>query len=162
MAGEVDQDGRGGASMMMIMNNASAKNWPRLCKLAIGCLLSLGGLVLLFTFPPSEYSFYPPCPSYSLFGIHCAGCGATRSLHALLHGNVAQALAYNPLFVLVLPFLLVLFVWLSFVWLCGKSPPIRDLPHWLIWFLVMLILVYTIARNVPGPPFDSLAPHRLG
>jgi len=60
----------------------------------------------LFVWPPARMSFYPACPIHQLFGIDCPGCGATRALAALLHGQLTQALRLNALFVLLLPFAL--------------------------------------------------------
>ncbi len=50
--------------------------------------------------------FYPRCPVFALLGVRCPGCGATRALAALLHGHLDQALRWNALFVVALPFLL--------------------------------------------------------
>lgn len=59
---------------------------------------------ILFRFPPEQYHFYPQCPVYALFHIECPGCGTTRALAALLHGNIGQALRMNALTTLMLPF----------------------------------------------------------
>ncbi|MCI0351413.1 MAG: DUF2752 domain-containing protein [Acidobacteriales bacterium] len=59
------------------------------------------GLVLAF--PPQQYSFYPVCPIYHWTGLLCPGCGATRALHALLHGELVAAFLLNPLLVLLAP-----------------------------------------------------------
>src|SRR5262249_14490547 len=63
-------------------------------------------LVVLYCVPPGSGAPYPPCWFHSLTGLHCPGCGATRCLHALLHGDLAQAAAFNVLFLVSLPFLL--------------------------------------------------------
>lgn len=36
------------------------------------------------------------CPSRQLLGLSCPGCGLTRSLVALAHGQFTQAWAFNP------------------------------------------------------------------
>ena len=41
----------------------------------------------------------PTCPFRSLTGVACPSCGATRALESLVVGDVAAALAWNPLFV---------------------------------------------------------------
>jgi Protein of unknown function (DUF2752) len=45
------------------------------------------------------------CPFAVLFRIPCPGCGMGRAAHALLRGDVAQALRLHPLSVVVLPWL---------------------------------------------------------
>ena len=42
-----------------------------------------------------------PCPTSLLFGVQCPTCGATRSLSALLRGDLALSVAYHPCGVLV-------------------------------------------------------------
>src|ERR1035437_2064746 len=59
------------------------------------------GAVVYF-FNPSTHGFYPICLFHKLTGWNCPGCGGTRSVYALLHGNVALALKDNALFVVLL------------------------------------------------------------
>ena len=58
---------------------------------------------VLYRFPPETSSFYPQCPFHALTGLLCPGCGATRALAALVHGNLADAMHWNGLIVLLLP-----------------------------------------------------------
>jgi hypothetical protein len=44
------------------------------------------------------------CVYRTLFGIRCPGCGMTHAFCAVLHGDFAAALAYNPLVVVAFPF----------------------------------------------------------
>jgi len=75
----------------------------RRCVVLLALAAALAALAVLYRYPPSATTFYPQCPFYALTGIHCPGCGSTRALAALLHGNVTQALRYNRLFVELLP-----------------------------------------------------------
>ena len=43
------------------------------------------------------------CVFWNLFGVHCPGCGMTRAFSALLHADLAAALAYNKLVLLMFP-----------------------------------------------------------
>jgi hypothetical protein len=72
---------------------------------AVAPLALVGGFAaLLLIFPPARYSFYPECPIYRYLHVECPGCGTTRALAALLHGDVAEALRWNALTtVLALP-----------------------------------------------------------
>ena len=50
------------------------------------------------------------CPSKLLYGIPCPGCGVTRATLMALHGDIIDALAFNPnclfsiVFILTFPF----------------------------------------------------------
>ena len=48
---------------------------------------AIGVGAMVFFFNPSTHGFYPVCLFHSLTGLNCPGCGMTRALYALLHGN---------------------------------------------------------------------------
>lgn len=48
----------------------------------------------------------PKCMVHELTGWNCPGCGSQRMLHAILHGNIAEAWHYNALFVILIPILI--------------------------------------------------------
>lgn len=58
----------------------------------------------MFMFNPIEYGWMPRCVFKSLTGLSCPGCGLLRAVHALLHGRVAEAVAYNYWLVLTAPY----------------------------------------------------------
>src|SRR5262249_13310082 len=128
--------------------------------LALGCAAGTAG-VLLYCAAPTEDSFYPRCLFHTLTGLHCPGCGTTRCLHALLHGDPIQALAYNVLAVLALPFLLVWFARLGLAAVRNKRVRSRPVPARWIRIIFIAIVVFWILRNLPWFPFDLLAPHAL-
>src|SRR4051794_18522002 len=100
-------------------------------------------LAVLYRFDPATAGFFPPCPFRLLTGLRCPGCGSTRALHQLLHGQVGAALALNPLLPLSLPALG--WVGLSLLRSAAGLPPPRAprLPPRLqvaaIWALLVLI-----------------------
>jgi len=63
----------------------------------------LAAATVLLLFPPAQYGFYPQCPLYHYFHILCPGCGATRALAALLHGEIIEAFRLNLLTTLLTP-----------------------------------------------------------
>jgi hypothetical protein len=131
-----------------------------------GLILSAGlgvpaAMVYLYAFKPGAGMFFPPCWLHSLTGLHCPGCGATRSLHALLHGDLLQAAAFNVLFVMFLPFLLYgLVCWVYRLWYRLPRPASR-LPRWCWPCIAAGIILFGILRNLPFEPFSLLAPHQL-
>lgn len=61
-------------------------------------------LVVYACFDPAESDYFPQCAMKRLTGWECPGCGIQRALHALLHGRVSEAFAYNPFAFLALPY----------------------------------------------------------
>jgi hypothetical protein len=133
------------------------KRWLQMTALAALVL----GAVVLYRVPPVEGSFYPPCVFHELTGFHCPGCGATRCLHALLHGELRQAVAYNLMLVVFLPFLMLHGARVGHALLAGSQICSRWMPAWAIRGLFVLIVAFWIVRNIPLYPFLLLAPHEL-
>jgi hypothetical protein len=130
--------------------------------IAVGGVLAVAGLALVYTVDPSEVSFYPPCMLHRLTGWHCPGCGATRALHALLHGDLPQALAFNPVFVFLMPIMGFALAWRGLEKWRGRAPRTRPLlPGGVILALAALLVAFGLLRNLPGWPFELLAPHRI-
>ncbi len=53
-------------------------------------------LLILFTVPPATLPL-PACVFHSVTGHSCLTCGMTRSLHAMLHGELAASFRYHLL-----------------------------------------------------------------
>ena len=87
----------------------------------------LAAAAALFAVDPNEPGHYPTCPFLATTGLYCPGCGALRGIHDLLHGDVAGALARNPMTVIAVPYLIL--AW--FTWVLrttGRPAPPVDLP----------------------------------
>jgi len=52
------------------------------------------GLLVLFIIPPTSLPL-PACAFHSITGHSCLTCGMTRSLHAILHGDLAASIRYH-------------------------------------------------------------------
>jgi hypothetical protein len=117
--------------------------------------------VALYLIPPGEGTFYPRCWFFAATGLHCPGCGATRCIAALLHGDLRQAAAYNIVLVLVLPFLILagILAWIEAV--TGRRLLHWRVPPWAIRVLIVILAVFWVLRNIPIYPFNLLAPHTL-
>jgi hypothetical protein len=113
---------------------------------------------VLFLFNPSQYGFYPRCALYTTTGIYCPGCGSLRAMHQLAHGHLATAMRCNPLLILSLPFAAFYF-WRFFGrWMAGDPlPPLVISQGW-IKLLTVVVILFTILRNIPYAPFIYLAP----
>ena len=119
------------------------------------------GATLLYTFAPAEHTFYPRCLLFALTGLHCPGCGSTRCTAALLHGNIEQAFAYNPLLVVALPLLIYgccrsgIEIW------TGRVIQKYRMPGWVLKCFAAILISYGIARNIDVYPLNLLAPHEI-
>lgn len=52
-----------------------------------------------------------PCSLRTFAGIPCVGCGGTRSMQAMSHGDFADAVRFNPMVVLGVITIILWFVW---------------------------------------------------
>jgi hypothetical protein len=121
-------------------------------------VLATTGAVLLRLFDPAQSLIFPPCPLRYFTGLYCPGCGSLRAIHALLHGDLRQAVAMNLLTVILLPF--IGYGLVSEVYRCFRARPLPGtmLPASWIRALFAVIVLFGIARNLPFHPFDLLAP----
>jgi hypothetical protein len=120
------------------------------------------GASILYTYSPSEHTFYPGCYFQQATGWHCPGCGCTRCVHALLHLDFEQALAWNPLFVVMLPFLLIGIARMFFQFWTGRAAPrVIPWPRWIAKAVLAGMLTFWVIRNIPYEPFTLLKPHKL-
>jgi len=111
------------------------------------------GAVYLFIFEPGKTGFFPACPFRALTGFTCPGCGSTRGLHRLLHGDVVGAFEFNPLMVVALPFLLYALVRYTNAAVRGRPLKRHQLNTKYIWVLLVVIVSFWIFRNTPFYPF---------
>jgi hypothetical protein len=98
---------------------------------------------------PNAPGHYPACPFLALTGFQCPGCGSLRTLHALAHGDVAQAVALNVLTVAMLPVLA--FFWTRWTLARARGRPARARvgdPR-MIWGLFALVIAFWVVRNLP-------------
>jgi len=113
------------------------------------CAVALLGLGLLFIFNPATTGWIPPCPFHALTGLECPGCGSLRALHSLLHLNSMQALAYNPLTCVCLPFIAAWWLWHAGRAITGRAVPIPFVRPVVLWVMVATVILFGITRNIP-------------
>ena len=124
-------------------------------KKIISCFIILLVLIIYLTLG-EHFNFYLKCPIHFLFNIYCPGCGSTRMLKSILHGNIYQAFRYNPLLFITIPFYL---IYLFINYWAEKKHKIsltKKLEPNLWYFLIILFITYGVLRNIPL--FKFLAP----
>lgn len=90
------------------------------------------------------------CWSRRWFDVACPGCGLTRGLIAVMHGDVAAAWSYNPAVFVLLPMLVQQVVYrFAHLYRARRS---RDLPvgrsgAWLLGIFIAALVVQWIIRR---------------
>jgi hypothetical protein len=102
---------------------------------------------VLLKFPPAWNSFYPQCPVYEIFHLQCPGCGATRALAALLHGQFFEAIRLNALFTLLFPFAGVYSFVAYYRFLRRETLSLPQAPHAAIYGILALATAFMVLRN---------------
>jgi len=121
-------------------------------------LIVIGGGAALFFLNPNENSFFPKCSLYVATGYTCPGCGSTRALYHLTHGNVLEAFRLNPGLITLL--LLSVTDYTRYAIAVKRAKRFQTLffNTKLIFTLLGGMLIYGIVRNLPWAPFAGLAP----
>ena len=131
--------------------------WTRpswLAPLAIfGCIFAACTYVL--TNNPTDARPDPlgPCLFKTLTGLDCPGCGGTRMVWYLLHGDVWQAARHHLIALIAVPVVLYAY----FAWgakrLLGVTLPTKRIPP-IVWGSYLVAwLAFSVLRNLPWMPF---------
>lgn len=112
--------------------------------------------LLVQYFSASILSF--PCIFHKITGLYCAGCGGTRALISLFHGDIIKAIHLNSLLMVLLPVALYCYLVGFFkTFFKVQLPFIKNYFPWL-WVLLILTFVFMIVRNIDLFPFTFLKP----
>ena len=79
------------------------KNW-----IFVVIILVVVGYYFLLNPYEQEY-FFISCPFYQISGYQCPGCGSQRAFHELLHLRFFEAIKQNALFVMAIPYFLLIY-----------------------------------------------------
>jgi len=122
----------------------------------VGALTALTAWVLVRN--PLESTVFPPCPLHATTGIWCPGCGATRASYLLLQGDVAGALHFNAMWVLLAPF--VVYQVASFAAEAFGIRWLRRIPMTqpVIVAILASLAGFFVVRNLPFEMFEALNP----
>jgi len=130
---------------------SSANKWCAVIVLAVAAMGSAG---VVYFFDPSAHNFYPVCQFHRLTGLNCPGCGGTRALYALLHGDFATALRDNAMLVLGLAAVGARGGWFALNRLRGRRNG-HFFPGSFLLPLVVAVVVFGVLRNLPAFAFLS-------
>ncbi len=91
----------------------------------------------------------PGCLFRQLTGIECPGCGMTRGTHALLNGRIAEAFAFNPVGMVLLPVAMLAIGIEVIGWVREKPLPIQ-IPsgRWGATIVAVILMAWWVGRNL--------------
>ena len=115
--------------------------------IVVGVLIALATILYFFVNPEASV-LMPKCPMKMLTGYDCPSCGVQRAIHAVLHGDFAKAISYNPFFVISVPyFLLVLY---STVFKNSFAVKLRGIVchRYALYGYIVLFFLWWILRNI--------------
>lgn len=124
-------------------------------------LIMVSSIVLIFYYSTDPVHTHSgvPCTFKIVTGYNCSGCGGQRALHLLLHGEFLQALRYNFL-IIFFPFFIYLLYVVIKVYILKEN---NHIPKFMFsndlgTIVLVIIILFTILRNIPYKPFIYLAP----
>lgn len=123
-------------------------------------LIGAAGMLYAYFNTPGKYPF--TCTFYLLTGLYCPGCGSGRALYAALHGQIREAFCWNPVMMILLPFLGLYVAARATDWvITGGNHIDRHISVKMLLAVLAVVLIYGILRNISAYPFCLLAPGGL-
>ena len=130
----------------------------RLAGPAAGALAATTATGFLYLDNPHTHQVFLPCPFRLITGWYCPFCGGLRMVHDLAHGQLVAALHDDAL---ALPLLLIAgAAWLNLVVGRWRGRPVVRVrrPGWLWPAGAVILIAWTVLRNLPFGPFTALHP----
>lgn len=138
-----------GAGSATVVSRAPA--WVRLRQPMLVGLGGLAGLGLVGLADALDQRLFPPCPLHGLTGLWCPLCGGTRTVGALLQGDVAAAAGYNVLVLAFAPVVVLGLLWWAFGAATGRNDGrIPVISTRLVAAVAVTFVVFAVVRNLPG------------
>lgn len=118
-------------------------------RITIGLLAVAVVLGLLYWFNPSDTALAPKCIFHSITGLNCPGCGIQRFLHAFMHGHFLEAIHYNYMLIILIPYL-ILFGIEKFLLTGEKQKRWKSVIEGRVMAIAMIILApsWFVIRNI--------------
>lgn len=90
------------------------------------------------------------CLMLQATGWYCPGCGGTRAVYDISHGDFVSATKMNPLVTYVIVPLSILALAYWGLHAAGVIKRKLALPLWLVWVAVGVMVAFTVVRNLPA------------
>ena|GEM_PF-1020948 len=132
--------------------------WSRrwLAPLAIlGCMAAAATWVLSNNPVDDRADPLGPCVFKAFTGLDCPGCGGTRMVWYLLHGDLLQAARFHLMALIAVPVLLYAYLALVADRVGKFRLPSVNIPGGIIAGYALGWVLFVVARNLPWAPFTS-------
>lgn len=106
--------------------------------------------------PTTPGGLLPVCPMKALFGVDCPGCGTTRMLYCVLHGDLLSAARFNAVTLVGLAFFVVAYLTWTYGRIVGRQIVSWQHHRWAAVVALTLLMLWFVVRNLPFPPFSAL------
>ena len=119
--------------------------------LAVRILIVLSPLVLFVSayfgaILAEKHSSIPSCITFNFLGFYCPACGMTRSVIALMHGDILLSIRQNAMIVVFLVIGLIFYIW-YILRLLGVKFRLGICNRKFLYGILILWFVYGISRN---------------
>ncbi len=133
--------------------------WQRprwLAPLAIfGCVAAACTYVLTNNPTDDRPDLLGPCAFKTLTGYDCPGCGGTRMVWYVLHGNLLQAARHHLVAFVAIPVVIYAYVVLVADRIFRVKLPTTRIPWGVCIGYVLVWLMFAVARDLPWQPFHT-------
>ena len=119
-----------------------------------GIILGLAFFGYYIFFTLTHFALH--CPFYEIFHLFCPGCGSTRLLFALIHGDFHTAFNANCLLFVLLPFYFAILIYQIYRYIRFNDREIKKPIMYFLYFTIALFVIFAIVRNIY--PHSPLAP----
>lgn|SRR5690625_3890288 len=125
-----------------IQARVPAWTWPVL--VAAGSFVATLAVAVVDPHTPGRW---PTCPSLTLTGFYCPGCGSLRAVNSLTRLDFVGALNMNPMVFFAIPALV--FLWFGWLRQTIDGTPRKLGSVKYLWILLSVIVAYGVLRNIP-------------
>lgn len=114
-------------------------------------LVLTGVMIYIYrNFNPIDYALFPKCPTKTMFGVDCAGCGSQRAIHHLLNGEFKLSFVQNILIIPSIPYIGLGLYFQTLKQASSKQLKWRKIlfGERAIWIVGAVIVLYSLLRNL--------------